>query len=222
MDEETKTVYVLLTDTGTLFTKLIKRFTNAPYNHVSIVFDEKLNEIYSFGRKFPRNPLIAGFIREDVYFGTYRYFYNTRCQLLKIDVLSKEYFRIRNAIQNFINNKDLYSYNLLGLIGVVIRHPINQINKYFCSQFVAEVFEKSGLNLWNLPPALVTPNDFFMHPRFELVYEGRLYDYPLLNEEPLSDISMNQFHNRRVTYEFNHSKEISEKNCKDTNRAFTA
>lgn len=179
-------VYVLLTDTGTLFTKVIKRFTNAPYNHVSIVFDSKLNEVYSFGRKYPRNPLIAGFIKEDVYFGTYRYFYNTRCLLLKIDVSSKEYIRIRNVIQSFNMNKDIYSYNLLGLIGVAVRHPVYQRNKYFCSQFVADVFEKSGLNLWDRPSALITPNDFKDHPRFQVVYEGKLYDYPLLDQVMLS------------------------------------
>lgn len=185
-DQKRKTVYVLLTDTGTLLTKIIKWYTNAPYNHVSIAFDEKLDEVYSFGRKYPRTPLFAGFIREDVYFGTYRYFHNTRCVLSKIEVSSEEYIRIRNVIQDFKNNKELYSYHLMGLVGVAVRRPIQQRNKYFCSHFVAEVFERSGLNLWNLPPALVTPNDFLMHPRFELVYEGRLYDYPLLDHVMLS------------------------------------
>ena len=98
------------------------------------------------------------------------------------------------VMQDFKNNKELYSYNLLGLVGVALSYPINQQNKYFCSQFVAEVFEKSGLNLWGLPPALVTPNDFFSHPKFEIVYEGKLYDYPLLDKDPLFNISMNQFH----------------------------
>lgn len=188
MKEKIKSVYVLLTDTGTIFTKMIKWFTDAPYNHVSIVFDEELEEIYSFGRKYPKNPLKAGFIKEDIYFGTYRYFYNTRCLLLKIEVSSKQYDRIRNVISNFNNNKDIYSYNLLGLIGVAIGYPINQKNKFFCSQFVAEVFNKSGMYLWDLPPALVTPNDFFIHPRFEFVYEGSLYDYPLLDKDYLSAI----------------------------------
>ncbi len=186
MTEKKKTVYILLTDTGTVLTKIIKWYTNAPYNHVSIGFDDKLDEIYSFGRKNPRNPLIAGFIREDVYYGTYRYFDDTRCLLLKIDVSSSEYIRIRNVIQSFNSNKDLYSYNLLGLIGVAIQYPIHQKNKYFCSQFVAEVFEKSGLKLWDLPPALISPNDFLMHPRFKLVYEGSLYNYPLLDHGQLS------------------------------------
>lgn len=186
MTETNKTVYILLTDTGTVLTSVIKWYTNAPYNHVSICFDDKLDEIYSFGRKKPRNPLIAGFIKEDVYYGTYRYFDNTRCLLLKMDVSLSEYRRIREVIQSFDKNKERYSYNLLGLLGVAMQYPINQKNKYFCSQFVAEVFEKSGLQLWDLPSALISPNDFLMHPRFELVYEGNLYDYPLLDDVLLS------------------------------------
>ncbi|WP_390283704.1 hypothetical protein [Ureibacillus sp. GCM10028918] len=186
MTETNKTIYILLTDTGTVLTRIIKWYTNAPYNHVSIVFDEKLDEIYSFGRKKPRNPLIAGFIREDVYNGTFRYFDNTRCLLLKMVVSSNEYDRIREVIQSFTMNKEKYSYNLLGLVGVAVRYPINQKNKYFCSQFVAEVFKKSGLNLWDIPSALISPNDFLMHSRFELVYEGSLYNYPLLDHGMLS------------------------------------
>ena len=71
---------------------------------------------------------------------------------------------------------------MIGLIGVIIRYPIKRHNSYFCSQFVAEVFKESGLNLWDLPSALVTPNDFLIHHSFEFVYEGKLYDYPLLNK----------------------------------------
>lgn len=187
-DKNIKSVYVLLTDTGTLFTKMIKLFTDAPYNHVSIAFDEELDEIYSFGRKYPRNPLIAGFIKEDVYFGTYRYFNDTRCLLLKIEISCKQYECIRNVIHSFNNNRHVYSYNLLGLIGVAVGYPINPKNKFFCSQFVAEVFNKSDLDLWDIPPALITPNDFLVHPNFEFVYEGSLYDYPLLDKDYLSVI----------------------------------
>lgn len=187
MEKNEKTIYVLLTDTGTLLARVIKWFTGAPYNHVSIVFDEQLNEIYSFGRKRPRNPLIAGFIRENVYNGTYRYFQNTKCLLLKLNVSVTEYLKIRNQIQMFENNQEKFSYNLLGLIGVLFSYPIAADNAYFCSQFVAEVLKESGLDLWGLHSALVTPNDFFLHPRFEYVYEGKLYDYPLLDETTLSN-----------------------------------
>ena len=38
-----KKIYILLTDTGTLFTRLIKIFTKKPYNHASISFDAELS-----------------------------------------------------------------------------------------------------------------------------------------------------------------------------------
>lgn len=189
---KTQPIYILLTDTGTWFTRLIRWFTNAPFNHVSIVFDEQLREIYSFGRKRPRNPLFAGFVKENVYTGTYVYFQNTRCVLLKYHVTEEELKKIRTIIQSFEKNKDYYSYNLIGLLGVLLQIPIAKKNAYFCSQFVAEVFQKSGLDFWNIPPALVTPNHFFSHLDFELIYAGKLYDYPLLEHSRLHRKSITQ------------------------------
>ena len=182
---KTQPIYFLLTDTGTWFTRLIKWYTNAPFNHVSIVFDEQLQEIYSFGRKRPRNPLFAGFVKEDVYSGTYVYFQNTYCVLLKFQVTEEESKKIRSVIQTFAKQKDLYSYNLIGLLGVLFQIPITKKNAYFCSQFVAEVLQRSEIHLWNLPPALTTPNHFFTCLDFELIYAGKLYDYPLLDHSRL-------------------------------------
>lgn len=71
---DNKNIYVLLTDTGTMFTKLIKRITAAPYNHASLALDENLNEVFSFGRKCANNPWVGGFVEEDVYEGTFRHF----------------------------------------------------------------------------------------------------------------------------------------------------
>ncbi|WP_062353868.1 hypothetical protein [Bacillus kwashiorkori] len=197
MENKEKVIYILLTDTGTLLNRIIKWFTDAPYNHVSLAFDDKLEEVYSFGRKQPRNPLIAGFVKEDVYTGTYRYFQNTRCLLLKINVTEDEFYNIREIIRYFDSNKDRYSYNLIGLLGVLFHHPVGRKNAYFCSQFVAEVFQRSGLDLWNLPPGLVTPNDFFMHHSFEIIYEGKLYEYPLLLTEMLINVPKRRLTNTR-------------------------
>ena len=67
-----KKIYILLTDTGTLFTKFIKLYTKKPYNHASISFDSELSEVYSFGRKTARNPFIGGFVKEDVNKGLFK------------------------------------------------------------------------------------------------------------------------------------------------------
>ena len=58
-------VWIVLTGTGTWFSRMIQCFTNAPLNHASIAFDPELHEVYSFGRKKPHNPFDGGLVREN-------------------------------------------------------------------------------------------------------------------------------------------------------------
>ncbi|MDF2723630.1 MAG: hypothetical protein K0Q59_3305 [Paenibacillus sp.] len=183
VNPESGSVYVLLTDTGTLFTTLIKSFTAAPYNHASLALDANLNELFSFGRKYPKQPWSAGFVKEDVYEGTFRQFPGTRCALLRLQVSQQQRDDAIRIVQTFQREGQAYRYNLLGLFGVLVNVDIGPKNAYFCSQFVSETLRRSGLPLWDRPSALVTPNDFLRHPAFETVYEGLLYDYPLLERD---------------------------------------
>lgn len=171
-------IYVLLTDTGTRFTTLIKQFTNAPYNHASVALDDGLNELFSFGRKHAANPFIAGFVEEDVCEGTYRLFPNTRCKLLRLNITDRQREDAEQFIRFLQRERDNYRYNLIGLFGVLLKRDLKRKNAYFCSQFVAETLKRSGIKLWDQAPALVTPDDFLHHPDFETVYEGLLHDYP--------------------------------------------
>lgn len=180
-DDREKSIYILLTDTGTLFTSMIKRFTAAPYNHASLVFGADLSEVYSFGRKKPTNPFAGGFVEEDVYSGTYSHFPNTQCALLRLRVTQRQYEEARRVVGRFKLQRDEYRYNLVGLLGVLLDREMGSDKAYFCSQFVAEALRGAGLRLWDRPSSLVTPDHFRVHAGLETVYEGRLYDYPLLD-----------------------------------------
>ncbi|CAG9620681.1 hypothetical protein [Sutcliffiella rhizosphaerae] len=170
-------VYILLTDTGTLFTKSIKKYTKAPYNHVSLSFDPNLEEMYSFGRKRPSNPFHGGFVRENVETGTYRKYPETTCVLYKMKVTAREIEKMRRVISIFQRKEKKWFYNLLGVIGVSINEPVEIDSSYFCSQFVSDVLHRSGIKLWNKLPSLVTPDDFRQSERLEWLYEGKLFDY---------------------------------------------
>lgn len=52
-------IWIVLTGTGTWFSRMIQYFTKAPLNHASIAFDSELCEVYSFGRKKPTTRLTA-------------------------------------------------------------------------------------------------------------------------------------------------------------------
>ncbi|CAI6014636.1 hypothetical protein [Cohnella sp. JJ-181] len=179
-NDREKSIYILLTDTGTLFTTMIKRFTAAPYNHASLAFGADLSELYSFGRKKPTNPFAGGFVEEDVYAGTYSHFPNTRCAVLRLRVTERQLEEARLVVESFKRERDQYRYNLVGLLGVLLNRDMGSDKAYFCSQFVAEALSEAGLRLWDRPSSLVTPEHFRKHEALETVYEGLLFDYPLL------------------------------------------
>jgi len=167
-------IYVLLTDTRTLFTKTIKWFTKDPLNHASIAFDSDLSEVYSFGRKNPSNPFFAGFVKEDV---RGQFFEHSMCSLYRCTISYSAYMNIRSQVHHMEQNSDQYKYNLLGMLGIVFNIEMKREYAYFCSQFVASVFEESGVSLVNKPAFFVTPGDLENTAILELVYHGKLQSY---------------------------------------------
>lgn len=182
------TIYILLTHSGSLLSKCINVYTKEPYTHVSIALDINLNELYSFGRINPSNPIFAGFVKEDIINGTYARFPETRCRLYSLKVNDIQYRRLKKELNKFKINRDKYGYNLLGLFGVMLNLPIKRRYNYFCSQFVATLLNNSGICLFDKHPALVSPRDFRKCKELNLVYEGRLKRYSY-NSKALSKIS---------------------------------
>lgn len=166
--------YILLTDTGTLFTRLIKVFTKKPYNHASLSFDDKLNEVYSFGRKSVRNPFRGGFVKENMQSKLFR---RSKCAIYSFEITDEQISEMKQFIQSIEAEREQYSYNFIGLFGFIINKPINRKNKFFCSQFVATVLSESNIFVFEKSPSLIAPNDFEQLCTSKKVYEGNLYDY---------------------------------------------
>lgn len=170
-------VYIILTSTGTALSQMIKSYTKEKYNHVSISLDEELTEMYSFGRKNPINPLDGGFVKEDVEIGTYSWFPQTECKILQLHISDQEYEKIIRFIDTFKKKQNKYVYNFVGLFGVVLNTPLEIEGAYFCSQFVAEILRRSGIELFEKPSSLVQPGEFLELDIFDTLYEGKLYNY---------------------------------------------
>ncbi|GIN84748.1 hypothetical protein J6TS2_11340 [Heyndrickxia sporothermodurans] len=167
-------VYLLLTDTGTIFTRMIRLFTQEPLNHASLALDDQLFEVFSFGRKNMRNPFIGGFIKENIRSGLFK---QASCAIYCCTVSEIQYQKMRKKIKQMEMNKQKYRYNLLGLIGILFNIEIERKNAFFCSQFVASILNESGVIFMNKPIAFVTPHDLKTSTPFELIYEGKLNVY---------------------------------------------
>ena len=115
-----KKIYIILSQTGTLFSRAIKLHTKDPYNHASISFDQDLENMYSFGRKRRYNPIDTGLIQENFNRGLFPYFPHARCCILEIPVTGEEYDVMYQVVEEFYRNKDNYRYNLLGVLNYTL------------------------------------------------------------------------------------------------------
>lgn len=168
-------MYILLTDTGSFFTKLIKLYTKQPYNHASISFDRQLTEVYSFGRKKMANPFQAGFVKEDMKQGLFQ---QSACAIYSIDVTEEQWNEMKQLVEKMKVQKDTYRYNFLGLFGYIMKKPIKRKKALFCSEFVANVLKKGSLIDFDLSPSLIAPSDFQKILEWNQLYEGTLKYYP--------------------------------------------
>lgn len=169
-----KTIYIVLSNTGTLFSKAIGMYTRKDMNHASIAFDEELNEMYSFGRKNKHNPFNGGFIREEPTGGLFR---SATCAIYKCEVTCQEYNRMRNKIRRMEQYKELFKYNLIGLFGVAMNIKIEREHAFFCSQFVATMMNECQSTQLQIAPCLVQPHHFEQHSSLTLLYKGNLQTY---------------------------------------------
>lgn len=171
-------VYIVLSYTGTLLSKLIKIYTRKEYSHVSISLDEQLNSMYSFGRINPYVPFIGGFVQESPNYGTFKRFKNAKTKIYSMEVTDEEYEMIKETIDSFRANKKNYKYNVMGLIAVMAHCHLKRENFFYCAEFVKHVFDSSGVEL-DLPE-VVKPDDFQNINDLRVIYTGKMKEYPML------------------------------------------
>ena len=90
-ENHNKYVYIVISQTGTILSRILKAFTHREYNHASISLKDDLSVMYSFGRKYPYNPFLGRFVIESPNFGTFKRFANTKILLLKVYMGDEEY-----------------------------------------------------------------------------------------------------------------------------------
>jgi inositol transport system substrate-binding protein len=174
-----KEIYVLLTCTGTVFSRAIKHFTGSEYTHSSIALDINCDHLYSFARRQEFPPLPAGFVREDISTGILAKYSHCKCAFYRLTVDDDTYFEIEKELYTMSLSKNLYPYNCFGPLLCFLKIPYHSSGKYFCSEFVADILNKHGALKLDTPPSLVQPNDFASNEDLTLVYEGTLKDFSL-------------------------------------------
>lgn len=130
-----KTVTVLLTRYSGFFGSFISGISKHGYSHASLSIDENEEIFYSFNLK--------GFVvekpkkrrpenRQD----------GSVC--IRMQVPETVYCQIEKEIDSFLEQKEQYAYSRWGVVLCLLHIPHKFENKYFCSQFVAEILSRAG------------------------------------------------------------------------------
>lgn len=170
-----KKIYIVLTYTGTILSKIVKMYTRREFSHVSIALDEYLEQMYSFGRINAYNPFWAGFVQEGIDKGTFKRFKKTKTRIYSLQVEDEQFEKVVQVINDIKNNKSEYNFNILGLIGVVLHYKVKREKYFYCAEFVKYVLEQSQI-VCDLPD-IVKPEDFKEIDNLNVVYTGSLREY---------------------------------------------
>lgn len=170
-----KKIYIVLSYTGTILSRIVKLYTRKEYSHVSISLDKNLDHMYSFGRLNPYNPFIGGFVQESPNYGTFKRFKKTKTKIYSMEVSDEDYELIKETIEDISANRKCYKFNVMGLITVMGHYHLKRERCFYCAEFVKHVLSSSNLEL-NLPE-IIKPDDFQKVNGMDVIYIGRLKDY---------------------------------------------
>lgn len=165
-----RTIHILLTRSGTCFSRLIHLATQDSYTHASIGLDGPRGPFYSFGRKYEHLILPAGLVEEQV--TPHRR--TVPCCLYELTVSEETYRRLRRQLRSMYARREEYGYNLLGTLACFFNLPLQRSHHYFCSQFVADLLQECGAVELPKPPTLLRPADFCGIEALRPVHQGFL------------------------------------------------
>ena len=153
---EERAIHILLTRSGTWFSRLIHLATQDDYTHASIGLDGPAGPFYSFARKYEHFALPAGLVEEQVT-GRRR---AVHCCLYELRVSQDTYIALRRQLQAMYAQREEYHYSVLGAFACYFNLSLQRRHHFFCSQFVAELLQDSGAVPLRRAPCFYLPNQF--------------------------------------------------------------
>lgn len=188
-DAEAKQLYIVLSQTGTMLSRILKLVTGAKYNHASVSLSSDLTQMYSFGRRHPYNPFWGGFVNESPYTGTFKRFRNTKAVVLAVEISDERYAEIRRTLHRMYLQKENYHYNYLGLFLATVDIQRKRKDCYYCSEFVKAILQRGKINGANQLETIAKPIHFMMLPH-TVIYCGRLKEYSNTTEVWSNNVSI--------------------------------
>lgn len=182
-------IYILLSQTNTVLARSIRKCTGTEFSHTSISLDGNYEQMYSFTRKYPNNPVIGQMKRETFDTGVFGKSKECLCQIYTAEVTEEQYAKIKEKIDYFLNSKKEFKFNNLGLFACWFKIKMPRKYKRVCSQFVAECLDYACPEI-EMPKHfwIMQPEDFKFVKNIHMIYRGKMKDIPIgLSEEEIAE-----------------------------------
>ncbi|MCT8977702.1 hypothetical protein N4T77_13965 [Clostridium sp. CX1] len=166
-------LYIVLTRTNTVMSKLIQFVKNDEYTHAAISLDKELNNMYGFGRKNTYNPFVGRFRQEKVDEGLYKFHKNLPGVIMEVEVSKQQYKKAKDLLNHFIFNSNLYKYNYKGLIHSLFNKAECSETRFLCSEFVYHILKESNIADLDISRNLVRPQSL-LDLKGKIIYKGNL------------------------------------------------
>ena len=170
-------VYIILSQTGTLTSKFLKRITKEEYNHASISLDEGLNEMCSFARYFTYYPFYGGLIKESMKKGVLKHHKNAEGVILKFTTTKDKTLKVKDKLNEMFKSQKKYKYDIIGVIFASFGKKKVRKNKFYCTEFCKKLLIESEIINAEECPEIMHVTDFLKLSNAEIVYKGNLHEY---------------------------------------------
>lgn len=180
-----KKLYLFLSKTGTVPSKIIGKVSRARFSHVCLSFDDTFTNMYSFGRKtlkiFP-----SGFVKENVRKRVLKKYEDCPCAVYSLDVSDEDFALIKQKAEDFERRKEDLKYSCLGIFACWFRLKIRFKNRYFCSQCVSEILQAGNVAL-PYDPLLMRPMDVLKIEGLKEEFQGAIQNLALQTDKRLAN-----------------------------------
>lgn len=167
-----KTIYILLTRSSTILSKMVHLVTDDTYTHASIAFDEDLKTLYSSSRKNGRTLFPAGPCTESLDSGYYKRHARIPCAVYELQVSEEAYESAKQEVERIMAAADEYHFNIIGLLLCHFNIPYHRKHYFFCSQFVSEILSRSCAMELPKDTSLMRPSDYMRLPGLLCRFQG--------------------------------------------------
>lgn len=169
-----KTIYILLTKSTTLCSKMVYMATKSEYTHAAISLDKNFDKLYTFSRRYKHLLLPAGFVVESAYDGIMGDSDDMNCAVYELQISNHSYNKLVRMFRHMDYHKEKYRYSILGLPMCFFNKRFKRKGYYFCSQFVHYALTEAGAIEDERCSSLVKPMDFRKLPETKEIFRGNM------------------------------------------------